>query len=270
MPQIAIGDCQLHYERHGTGYPVLFITGLGGLAAYWRDQVLSFGRQFETITYDHRGIGQSDRPPPCAVAYSIDGMARDAIALLDALGIERAHIVGHSTGGAILQTLALSHPDRIASAVICASWTRADAYFRRLFELRKDVLRKLGPEAYLRAATLFLYPPWWIACKDERLREQEAAGLRDFSDPAIIERRIDAILAFDRTDGLPDIRTPCLVVGTADDAVTPAYFSEELARRIPGAELKLLPAGGHCFTQTVPRDFDQAVLPFLVAHTPPA
>jgi aminoacrylate hydrolase len=245
----------------------MFITGLSGFASFWHEQVAAFARKFDVITHDHRGIGQSDHT---VGGYTVDRMAGDVLGLMDALKIERAHVVGHSTGGAILQTLAISHPDRIASAVISASWTKADAYFRRLFELRKDVLRRLGPEGYLRAATLFLYPPWWIACKHDRLLEQEAAGLEGFSDPAIIERRIDAILAFDRTDDLPQIRSPCLVVGAADDAVTPAYYSEELARRIPGAELKLLPRGGHCFTQTVPRDFDHAVLPFLAAHTPPA
>src|SRR5258708_21223559 len=79
---------------------------------------------------------------------------------------------------------------------------------------------------------------------------------------------IDAILAFDRTASLSRIKTPTLVVGAEDDIVTPAYFSEELARLIPGAEVKIFPRGGHWFTPVRAREFNQAVLPFLLSHTP--
>jgi aminoacrylate hydrolase len=187
---------------------------------------------------------------------------------MDALGLEKAHVVGHSTGGAIAQILALDHPQRLASIVIAASWTRADAYFRRHFAMRKDLLAKIGPEAYLQSATLALYPSWFIAQNNEKLRLMEAQNLASFTYPDIVLSRIDAILAFDRVAALGQIRTPTLVVGAADDIVTPAYYSEELARLIPGAELKLFPRGGHCFTQVAPREFNMAVLPFLEAHTP--
>jgi aminoacrylate hydrolase len=80
--------------------------------------------------------------------------------------------------------------------------------------------------------------------------------------------RIDAILAFDRTADLSRIRAPTLIVAAQDDLVTPAYFSEDLARRIPGAEAKFFAHGGHYFTEVLPREFNQAVLPFLAAHTP--
>jgi aminoacrylate hydrolase len=190
------------------------------------------------------------------------------VALMDALSIDKAHVVGHSTGGAIAQILAIEHPQRLASVVISASWTKADAYFRRLFTLRKELLSRLGPAAYLQAATLFLYAPHWIAQNNEKLRQLEAQNLSTFSPPEIVISRIDAILAFDRTAELSRITTPALIVGAQDDVVTPNYFAEELARLIPGAEVKIFPQGGHCFTQVMPRDFNQAVLRFLKAHTP--
>jgi aminoacrylate hydrolase len=267
MPRIAIGDSHLHYERHGAGFPVLLVSGLGGLGAYWKEQCAAFGRKFEVVTHDHRGVGQSDRDRS---AYTVDRMADDVLRLMDALGLEKAHVVGHSTGGAIAQILALEHPERLASIVIAASWTRADAYFRRHFAMRKELLAKIGPESYVTAATLALYPPWYVAQNNEKLRLMEAQNLASFTYPEIVLSRIEAILAFDRVDELGRIRTPTLVVGAADDIVTPAYFSEELARQIRGAELKLFPRGGHCFTQVVPREFNMAVLPFLEAHTPAA
>jgi len=76
------------------------------------------------------------------------------------------------------------------------------------------------------------------------------------------------MLAFDRTSELERIKTPSLVIGAEDDMVTPSYFSEELARLIPAAEVKLFPRGGHFFTQVRAREFNNAVLPFLVSHTP--
>jgi len=265
MPRISIGDCELYYEREGEGFPVLFITGLAGYANFWRDQVPSFARSYTAITYDHRGVGQSDLK--CA-SNVIERLAADAVALLDALGVAKAHIVGHSAGGAAAQVLAIEHAHRVASVVIVAGWTKPDAYFRRFFALRKDLLSRLGPSSYIQANTLFVYPASYIGANNEKLRQIEAQHLANFPSPDTIAGRIDAIMAFDRTADLGRIRTPTLVLGAQDYLITPAYFSEELARRIPGAEAKFFPQGGHDFPQVVPREFNQAVLPFLQAHTP--
>ena len=265
MPRISIGDCQLHYERAGAGFPVVFITGLSGHASYWREQVPVFAKSFDVITFDHRGVGQSDHS---RIPYTVERLTADTVGLMDALGIAKAHIVGHSTGGAIAQILGIEQPQRLASLAICASWPKADAYFRRLFALRKEILQKLGPASYVQANSLFLYPSYYIAENNEKLRQYEAQHLATFSAPEIAMSRIDAILAFDRTAELGRIRTPTLVVAAQDDAVTPAYFSEQLARAIPGAEAKFLPQGGHSFPHTMAREFNHAVLPFLAAHTP--
>ena len=265
MPRIVIGDGALYYERQGVGFPVLFISGLSGFASFWQDQVAAFARKFDVVTHDHRGIGQSD---VTRSGFTVDRMAADVVGLMDALEIERAHIVGHSTGGAIAQILAIEHPKRLASVVLSATWTKPDAYFRRMFGLRKDILLRLGPSAYVQANTLYLYPSWWVARNNERLRQLEAQNLAVFPPTEVAASRIDAILAFDRTERLGQIKTPTLVVGAEDDLVTPAYFSEELARLIPAAEIKIFPRGGHAFAQVRAREFNQAVLPFLASHTP--
>jgi aminoacrylate hydrolase len=265
MARIQVGEGSIYYERQGDGFPVLFISGLSGVASFWKDQVATFAKKFDVITHDHRGIGQSDLTRS---GYTVDRMAADVIGLMDALEVKQAHVVGHSTGGAIAQTLALDHPNRVASIVLSASWTKPDAYFRRLYGLRKDILLRLGPSAYVAANSLFLYPGAYVAKNNEKLRQAEAQTLAVFPPTEIAASRIDAILAFDRTEQLNKIKTPTLVIGSEDDLITPAYFSEELARRIPGAEVKLFPSGGHSFTQVRAREFNQAVLPFLAAHTP--
>jgi aminoacrylate hydrolase len=266
MPRLSIGDCSLYVERHGAGFPVLMLSGLGGLCTFWRDQVAAFARDFEVVLHDHRGVGQSDH---VKMKYTVEGMAADVLALMDKLGIEKAHFVGHSTGGAIAQILAIDHPERVATAVISSSWTKSDAYFRRLFTLRREILAGLGAGPYIQSATVFLYPSWWITKHNEALRGAEHQALATFSPAEITLSRIDAILAFDRTADLPKIKAPTLIVGSDDDAVTPGYHSEALARAIPTAELKMFHSGGHCIPQVLARDFNQAVLRFLHAHTAP-
>lgn len=264
MPRISVGDGQLYYERHGAGYPVFLITGLTGYAEYWRDQIPAFARFYDVIVHDHRGVGQSD---PAPGAFTIERLAADVVGLMNALEVEKAHVVGHSAGGAVAQVLAAEHPQRLASIVIAASWTKADAYLRRLFGLRKELLLRLGPATYVQANSLLLYPAAYVSRNNEKLRQLEARSLATFPSPETVMSRIDAILAFDRTADLGRFRTPTLVIAAQDDLVTPAYFSEELARRIPGAEAKFFAQGGHYFTQVMAREFNQAVLPFLAAHT---
>ncbi|MFN2645813.1 MAG: pyrimidine utilization protein D [Burkholderiales bacterium] len=262
MPKAKLGDAELYYESHGTGSstPVLLLSGLGGLAAYWKSNLPAFSARHRVIVHDHRGAGQSSHS---LIRYSVDQMADDVLRLMDALQIERAHVVGHSTGGAIGQTLAAEHPERLASLVLYATWTRCDAFFSRVFEVRKHLLLDSGPAAYVRSTPVFLYPDWWVNRNLALVEEREKLATAAFPAAEIVESRIDAILAFDRTADLGRIRTRTLVVCAKDDFVTPAYFSEELARSIPGANLVLFERGGHCASETVPEEFNQAVLGFI-------
>ena len=82
MPRISIGDCSLYYERHGMGFPILFVSGLGGFASFWQDQIAAFAKRFEVVTFDHRGIGQSDQ---ARFGYTVERMAADVVSLMDAL-----------------------------------------------------------------------------------------------------------------------------------------------------------------------------------------
>src|SRR5258707_13484772 len=125
MPRISIGDCSLYYERHGLGFPVVFISGLGGFGSFWKDQVAAFGKRFEVITFDHRGIGQSDES---RIGYTVERMATDVVRLLDRLEIKRSHGVGHSTGGAVAQILAIKRPNRRTGHVPSAQRTKPGGY----------------------------------------------------------------------------------------------------------------------------------------------
>ncbi|HEX7053197.1 MAG TPA: alpha/beta fold hydrolase [Burkholderiales bacterium] len=260
MPKANIGDAEIYYEEHGSGEPLLLVSGLGGTAAYWKPNIPALAGRFRVIMHDHRGVGQSTHSK---IRYSVDQMTDDVVRLMDHLKIERAHLVGHSTGGAIGQTMAIRNPERLEKLVLFATWTKADKFFRQLFEARRALLTQVGKEAYVRGGTLFLYPPSFIKANEALVEEREKLAIATFSPIEIVASRIDAIVAFDRTAELSKIRVPTLVVGVKDDVITPVYFSEELAQKIPGAHLVVLPQGGHCASETALEAFTAALLGFL-------
>src|SRR3989454_5016059 len=260
MPKISIGDAELHYEEHGRGPALMLVPGLNGVGAFWARQVPDFARDFRVVVHDHRGTGQSTHS---RIRYSVEQMAADVLRLMDRLGIASAHLVGHSTGGAIGQVIAQDHPERLQSLVLSATWAGQDAFFRRVFESRKEVLVKLGVEAYLRTSVLFLAPPWWVSANDAAIAEMHG-GLAAAAAPVdVMASRIDAIMAFDRRARLGEIRTPTLVVVAQDDMVTPRFYSDELAERIAGAKLVVLDGGGHFAPQVTPEPYNAAVGAFL-------
>ena len=242
MPTLALGDAHLYYEETGHGQPLLLVPGLSGRGSFWVNQVVDFGRDFRVVVHDHRGTARSTHS---RIRYSVEQMADDVLRLMDGLGIDAAHLVGHSTGGAIGQVLALDHPRRVRSLVLSATWAGPDPYFQRLFESRKGVLLTQGPEAYVRASALFMAPPAWISANDALLAEQHKAALAEAAPVEVAASRIDAILRHDRRSRLGEIRVPTLVVVAQDDMITPRFYSDELASRIPGAKLAVLDTGGH-------------------------
>jgi aminoacrylate hydrolase len=236
------------------------VPGLGGIGSFWVHQVTEFARDFCVITHDHRGTGQSSRSQ---IAYSVDQMADDVLRLMDALKIDAAHYIGHSTGGAVGQTIAQDRPERIKRLVLSASWAGDDNFFRRSFEVRKELLRTGGVQSFWRASVLMQRPPAWIRAHEAALREEEARTLADPPDAEILQSRIDAMIRFDRRARLGQIKAPTLVAVAQDDIITPPYMSEELAAKIPAAQLTVLPYGGHLVPLVEHIAYNQAVGRFL-------
>ena len=260
MPYAPIRDGQLYYEEHGAGPPLLLVAGLGGVGAYWRPQLATFSQRFRVIVHDHRGCGQSTRSE---IGYSIDQMAADLLALMDHLGLKRAHLLGHSTGGAIGQTIAITQPSRLISLILYATWTRADTFMARVMRARKTLLEAAGADAYIELTPCLLFPDWWLNQNPEKLAALDRVTRESFPSVAIAASRCQAVIDFDRTSELGSIATPTLVIGVRDDFLTPFYYSMELAQRIKGADLVAIEQGGHCASQVDPEAFEKAVLGFL-------
>jgi aminoacrylate hydrolase len=263
MATISIGDAELYYEDTGRGEPLLLVPGLSGRGSFWASQLADFSRDFRVVVHDHRGTGRSTHS---RIRYSVEQMAGDVLRLMDALHIDAAHLVGHSTGGAIGQVIALEHPGRLRSLVLSATWPGPDSYFRRLFESRKGVLLTQGVEAYLQASALFMSPPAWISANDALLTAQQQTALAEAAPVEVTASRIDAILRHDSRARLSDIRVPTLVIVAQDDAITPRFYSDELASRVPSAKLLVLDTGGHAAPVTCAGAYNAAVGAFLRAQ----
>lgn len=260
MATITAADgCDLYYERVGSGPPVVLIPGLGGDGRFWAGVMARIADRFDLIVVDHRGAGRSARPPG---PYSIGGIARDVLAVLDAEDCAGAHLVGHSTGGAIVQTIALDAPARARSLVISGSWDRSDARFRAAFEARAALLDAGMSAAYQQLTHVFGYDPAWLDAHEADLRTAVATAGAALAPFEVAAARVRMLLDFDRSADLHQIAQPTLIIGARDDALIPIHHARRLAALIPHAAFSEL-QGAHFHPRTDPAPFADRVAAFL-------
>ncbi len=260
MPFFQTPDgCRLFVEMEGEGPPLVLIAGLGGSATFWNAHRPFLRDHYRLILFDHRGAGRSDRPEQ---AYSVEGMAKDVIAVLDHFEVERAHIVGHSTGGAISQVLALDAAERLGKLVLSGTWDKADYRFKILFDVRVQVLERMGASAYQDLTNVLGFAAEWMNEHEKELDEATSAAMNNLDPISVTAARIRMLLDFDRANELHRILAPTLVIGADDDAMVPAYYAERLSAAIPGATLRRF-NGGHFFPRVHAQAFCAEILEFL-------
>ena len=264
MSEVVASDgVTIHYDVFGRreGPPVLMIQGLGTDSRGWALQRLAFGRKFRCYTLDNRGTGRSDRP---AGPYSLDQMALDALAVLDAEGVERAHVMGASMGGVIAQVIGVLHPQRTRSLVLACTACRHHAWRRELLQEWADAVDEGGMAALGDEALEWLVGP--------RLRKRFGIWMNLIArivlqqPPEPFIAQVGAIL--DATDELrlelSTVRVPTLVITGSQDSLTPVGDAEELAELIPHARLEVLGGAAHGLMVEAPNAFNDAVLRFLL------
>jgi 3-oxoadipate enol-lactonase len=264
MPHVKVGDIQMHYVEAGEGEPVVLVMGLGGDHLAWGFQVPFLATSYRVIAFDNRGAGQTDQPD---TPYTIRGMARDTVGFLDALNIERAHVVGASMGGMIAQEIALNDPHRVRSLQLHCTLARPDAYMRALVQAWRVVRSELSREASLRALALWFFAAeTWEARPDfvEMIIETSLTNPYPQSLPGFL-RQTEAILGHDTLDRLTAIRCPTLVSVGEEDILVPPRFAREIAARIPGASLVSIPAAGHLYFMEAAEAFNAMCLGALRA-----
>jgi pimeloyl-ACP methyl ester carboxylesterase len=238
MPVLELAGTRLSFGTAGggDGLPALFIQGVNVAGQGWRPQVAELSRHRPVAWFDNRGIGQSTP----AGEVTIEVMAADALALLDALGWRRAHLVGHSMGGIIAQEAALQAPGRVASLALLSTFGRGkDAVKLTAFVLGVGLRTRIGTRAMRRRAFLeIVFPPGYLAAVD---RDRIAAEIGELfghdlaAQPPVVMRQMRALAAHDAFGRLPALRTiPALVAGGAEDRLALPKYGRELAAQIGG------------------------------------
>lgn len=265
MPIATVGDLDIAYDIVGpeSAPAVLMINGLGADHSGWYLQVPAISREFRTISYDNRDVGQTGAgrdPKP----YGIPRFAADAAGLLDHLGIERAHIVGASMGGAIAQEFALAYPERTASATIVCSWAKTDPWLAELFGDWERIFAAQGQRAFARTSWLWVFTHRFYNTPGnlEGLIANLDANPRPQTFPEY-ERQSRAAISHDALGRLAEITCPVHIIAGADDLLTPLRFSEEMATAMPSARFTVMPEVGHGMFWEAVDAFNEHVLSFL-------
>lgn len=264
MPFAVINDMRVRYEVSGKGDPVLMINGLSAPHVSWALQAKALSPHFTVVTFDNRGVGETDLPPE--PMYTTGQMADDAASLLRHLKIARAHVVGASMGGTIAMELALRHPRLVRSLVLACTWTAGDARFLHVIESWITLSARVPVEERYRSVLYpWLFTPEFFAKKDNVEQAfQRAMAYPHQTRPEAIARQGRGIPQWNgtRTKRLGAIRVPTLVLVGADDILTPPRFSRHVAKSIPRARLTVLP-GGHGFFLEHADVFNRTLLRFL-------
>jgi len=226
---------------------VLWLQGLNAPGAAWAVQLAHFSRTHRCIAPDARGVGRSDAPDG---PYTTRLLAEDALRVLDACEVPRAHVVGISLGGAAAQELALAHPERVRSLALLATFAAQSPRSRALLTAWRILYPVVAGSPTLREAWEKQAYAWLFTDAFWRVEANVRAALRFAATQPLqpvqgFLGQIDAALAHDTRDRLPSLRVPALVVHGALDQLASPAGAEELARLIPGAELVMLPGAGH-------------------------
>jgi pimeloyl-ACP methyl ester carboxylesterase len=238
----------LHYELSGEGPPVLLIQGVGVVGGCWQPQVRSLARCFQTILFDNRGIGKS---VPNSGPVTIEAMADDARAVMDAAGWNSAHLVGHSMGGVIAQQFALDCPARVRSLSLLCTFARGkDGARPTPWVLWMSLRTRLGSRQMRRRAFLeMLFPKQELRTMDLDAWAAEVAALigRDLAEqPPILLKQVGALSRHDCSRRLGELAAiPTLVLSAEHDPIALPRYGRALAAAIPGAQFEEIKAASH-------------------------
>ena len=249
---------RIWFDVAGAGEPLLLLSGQSLDSRMWTGVRDDLAREHRVVVLDHRGTGRSDSPGE--PAYSTALFARDAVAVLDAAGVDRAHVYGFSMGGRVAQVLASEVPDRVGSLVLAASGPGGRHEVARPAEATRALLRAAAPGTRGLVAELFFTPDW-------AARNPEAVELVLPANSRAAQRlHYAASTGHDGWDLLPRIGAPTLVLHGSDDRLTPVANAELLAERVPGAVLEVLRSARHGYLHERRAEAVGLVLDFLRRH----
>ena len=263
MPQTQVSDAQLYYEVHGLGEPVVLIPGFGAGMWIWFKQVEALAKKSCVITFDPRGIARSgggDEFPA-----SMRRFAEDVEALLRALGVERAHIVGASFGGFVAQEFALAYPEMTNSLTLCCTSYGGSGHVPPSAETLAALAstKGLNTGERVRENLLLAFSPEYVATEREEIERVIALREANFVPEQVYLHQLQAAVGFDASARVQEIKARTLVITGDADIIVPAQNSHNLAARIPRAELRVIPGGSHTFFIEKADEFNRAIIEFI-------
>ncbi|MFP4320821.1 MAG: alpha/beta fold hydrolase [Anaerolineales bacterium] len=265
MPKIHVNDMGLYYEIHGPddAPPLLMINGVGQWRAAWFRNLPALQAHFRVIIFDNRGIGESDKPD---IEYTLDMFADDTLGLLDHLGIEQTHVLGHSMGGGIAVMMYRKRP-AIFSKMILAStlyWgTKVAMPSERAMQVLLD--RSGDPVELVERGTRIATAEGFEARDPEGFQRLVSLRFESQQPPHIYLRQSNSGLTYLQGDYIADIQPdiPVLLLVGAADEVAPRGNSDAIAAAWPTATVQEIPGAGHLFNVEQPEATNQAIIEFL-------
>ena len=256
------GAFELAFEVEGEGPELLLIAGSASTRAIWTLVRPRLTESFRTIAFDNRDSGESTI---AAEPYSLRDLAGDALAVLDAAGAARAHVLGHSMGGVVAQELALSEPDRVASLRLVSTWARGDAYTKNLMEMMCALTAAIDDDRTLLAAILFAGAGETTLRTGSLFEMVDAAmALGPLASRAALLRQWQLDAHVDTLDRLAALRVPAQVIWGEEDRLLPPRYSRALLEAVPHAKGTAIEACGHLPMVVAPDAFVRAVEAFTL------
>ena len=262
MPRAKSNSLEIAYEEIGPrdGRPLLLVMGLGVSLVFWEDELCAMlaERGHRVVRFDNRDVGRSTKLDALGVPnvmeamtaltsgasiagpYLLTDMARDTIGLMDALGIERAHVVGASMGGMIAQTMAIEYAERLRSFTRCSTLTSPTPRAMRFVKRPSSRASGRNNSGVMSTA------PSKIPFDERRVRARAAAHFdRGYHPPGIARQLVAVVASGDRTASLGKVSTPSLVIHGVDDPLVPVEAGKATAAAIAGASLLQIDGMGH-------------------------
>jgi 3-oxoadipate enol-lactonase len=262
VPRIEANGIEIYYELHGREDAEVLVLSNGVLmsTASWAYQTPVLSQHYRLLLYDCRGMWQSDHPPG---PYSMELHADDLAALLDALGIEGAHIAGTSYGAEVSMVFALKHPERTRRLIVTSAVSELDPVLHGLAEVWAYAAQRRDAELLFRAVYPLTFSAPWIAANQpvlEQARERYSALDMD----AFLDL-MQAFMKLNITSDLHRIEAPALVVAGEKDLLKPRRYAEMIARELTDAQLAIIPDAGHAAMWEQPAIFNALILGFLAS-----
>lgn len=258
------GDVTLSYRVLGEGpRTLLLVMGLGGRGADWGTEVpAALAEDRRVVLFDNRGTGRSTKP---SSSWTMEDMARDAVAVLDAVGAERADVMGISMGGMVSQVLALEHADRVDRTVLLSTYTGGPKVVPPTPEVSAVFTppRGMPRDEIVRSRVALITAPGFAERFPDKLEELVRIATDEPTPTPTFAAQLQAVLGCDHADRLATLRGPVLIVHGDADPLIPFENARMLHEKLPQARLEVLPGAGHLPMWECPDALLGVVRPFF-------